>query len=148
MHTRPRCGTVNRVKNDRDYKGAQKLGCNDGGRYGTLQQRSRDPVLIRPYVERAVRERVSLRGIERGFGISRRTVSRWLEKWIERWPALTQSLVAAHADDLLELDELWSFVGSKARQRWLWLALCRRTRQVVAYWLGDQSETGAVHLWE
>jgi hypothetical protein len=28
------------------------------------------------------------------------------------------------------------------------LALCRRTRQVVAYWLGDRSETSAVHVWE
>jgi insertion element IS1 protein InsB len=30
----------------------------------------------------------------------------------------------------------------------LWLALCHRIRQVVAYWLGDRSETSAVHLWE
>jgi IS1 family transposase len=61
---------------------------------------------------------------------------------------LTESLVEAQPDDVLELDELWSFVGSKAQQRWLWLALCRRTRQVVAYWLGDRSETSAIHLWE
>jgi len=45
----------------------------------------------------------------------------------------------------LELDELGSFVGKKAEERWLWLALCRRTRQVVAYWLGDRSENSAIH---
>jgi insertion element IS1 protein InsB len=28
----------------------------------------------------------------------------------------------------LELDELWSFVGSKAHERWVWIALCRQTR--------------------
>ena len=45
------------------------------------------------------------------------------------------------------LAELWSFVGNKTQERWLWLALCRRTRQVVAYWLGDRSENSAIHLW-
>ena len=147
-HPCPRCGSVNLVKNGRDYKGAQKFRCNDCGRYGTLQQPSRDRVPIRQYVERAVRERLSLRGIERVFGISRRTVSRWLRHWMAQVPGLAESLVEAQPDDVLELDELWSFVGSKAQVRWLWLALCRRTRQVVAYWLGDRSETGAIHLWE
>lgn len=144
----PRCGSVNLVKNGRDYKGAQKFRCNDCGRYGTLQPSVGDPGQTRHYVERAVRERLSLRGIERVFRISRRTVSRWLDTWIEQVPPLKQSLVEGQADDILELDELWSFVGSKAQQRWLWLALCRRTRQVVAYWLGDRSETSAIHLWQ
>lgn len=53
----------------------------------------------------------------------------------------------AEVRDVLELDELWSVVGSKAQQRWVWLALCRRTRQMVAYWIGDRSETGALQLW-
>lgn len=48
----------------------------------------------------------------------------------------------------LELDELWSFVLKKARKRWVWLALCRKTRQVVAYFIGDQSEASCRKLWE
>jgi IS1 family transposase len=36
----------------------------------------------------------------------------------------------------LELDELWSFVLKRANKRWVWVALCRATRQVVAYALG------------
>jgi insertion element IS1 protein InsB len=55
--------------------------------------------------------------------------------------------MSAEAEDVLELDELWSFVGIKQQQRWVWLALCRRTCQVVAYWIGDRSETGALQLW-
>ena len=39
---------------------------------------------------------------------------------------------------MLELDEMWTFVGSKACAVWLWLALCRRTRQVIADHLGDR----------
>lgn len=40
--------------------------------------------------------------------------------------------------DTLELDELWTFAGSKANDLWLWIALCRRTRQVVSWTLGPR----------
>lgn len=44
---------------------------------------------------------------------------------------------------MLELDELWSFVGSKANPCWVWLALCRRTSQIVAYTMGNRTEVSA-----
>lgn len=39
---------------------------------------------------------------------------------------------------MLELDELWSFVYRKSEKVWVWLALCRKTRQVVAFVTGDR----------
>jgi len=45
------------------------------------------------------------------------------------------------------LDELWSFVGKKTNQRWVWLALCRKTRQIVAFVIGDRSEATCRKLW-
>lgn len=36
----------------------------------------------------------------------------------------------------------------KQRVRWLWVALCRRTRQVVAYVFGDRSEATCRRLWQ
>ena len=53
----------------------------------------------------------------------------------------------SEADDVLELDELWSFVGNKENKRWIWIALCRRTRQVIAYFIGDRSEESCWRLW-
>jgi IS1 family transposase len=47
----------------------------------------------------------------------------------------------------LELDELWSFVLKRARKRWIWIALCRATRQVVAYVIGDRSQASCRQLW-
>jgi IS1 family transposase len=135
------------VKNGHDYKGAQKYHCKGCGSYGTLQAQRCYPEAVRAQVKRAVLERVSLRGIERLFGLSRRTVSRWLPTWVEHLPALPTTLLPAQPEDVLELDELWSFVGSKKQQRWVWLALCRRTRQVVACFVGDRSETSALQLW-
>jgi insertion element IS1 protein InsB len=48
----------------------------------------------------------------------------------------------------LELDELWSFVLKKARKCWVWLALCRATRQVVAYAIGNRDQATSRRLWE
>ena len=48
---------------------------------------------------------------------------------------------------VLELDELWSFVKSKANKCWVWIALCKLTRQVVAYVVGDRSEKTCQRLW-
>jgi insertion element IS1 protein InsB len=49
---------------------------------------------------------------------------------------------------ILELDELWSFVLKKANQAWIWIALCRKTRQVIAYAIGDRSQKTCRILWE
>ncbi len=48
----------------------------------------------------------------------------------------------------LELDELWSYVGSKRQVAWVWVALCRTTRQVVACSLGDRGEESCRFLWD
>ena len=48
----------------------------------------------------------------------------------------------------LELDELWSFVLKKANEVWVWVALCRKTRQAVAYAVGDRSKQTCQRLWE
>src|SRR5437868_14874074 len=48
----------------------------------------------------------------------------------------------------LEPDELWSFVLKKANEVWVWVALCRKTRQAVAYAVGDRSKKTCQRLWE
>jgi len=39
-----------------------------------------------------------------------------------------------------ELDEMWSYVGKKANQRWLWHAIDRLTGQVLAYKFGNRKD--------
>jgi insertion element IS1 protein InsB len=46
------------------------------------------------------------------------------------------------------LDELWSFVLKRKNKRWVWLALCRSTRQVVAYAIGNRGEATCRLLWQ
>ena len=63
-------------------------------------------------------------------------------------PPLSQTLVQAHTDDVLELDEIWSFVLRRRNKRWVWLAQCRRTRQIVAYAIGSRGEETCRLLWQ
>jgi len=60
---------------------------------------------------------------------------------------LKQTLKAAQAGDILELDELWCFVFKKTNKRWLWTALCRRTRQVVAFINGKRNRATCLKLY-
>ena len=87
----------------------------------------------------ATKERISLRGLARIFGVSRKAITQWLKEAIRALPPFQSSVSASQPGDVLELDEVWSFVANKQQKVWLWLALCRRTRQIVAYTLGDRS---------
>ncbi len=143
------CNSVNIEKNGTDYKGSQKYHCLDCNAYGTLAPQSRSySQHFRELVLRAYRERSSMRGISRIFGIARRTLARWLKEEAAILPDLAETLEPPQADDVLELDELWSFVLKKSEKRWIWIALCRRTRQVVAYYIGDRSKQSCRNLWK
>ena len=62
--------------------------------------------------------------------------------------SLSESLLRREPDDVLEMDELVTFVGEKWFKRWLWTAQCCRTRQIIAFVIGDRSETTAQKLWQ
>lgn len=50
--------------------------------------------------------------------------------------------------EVLEFDEMWSFVRHRRLGViGLWLTLCRRTRQIVAYALGPRDDASARLLW-
>jgi len=73
------------------------------------------------------------------------------EKKAIKLPPLRDTLIAPDPYDdsstILELDELWSFVLKKVNKIWIWIALCRKTRQVVARAIGDRSEKTCLELW-
>lgn len=67
---------------------------------------------------------------------------------------MTETLLPYEDGDVLELDELWSFVSCKTnigftiRCCWIWVARCRRIRQVVSWVLGNHDEERCQTLWE
>ena len=88
-----------------------------------------------------------MRGVERVFAVPRIRLAEWLIEEAESLPDLSTTLAEVQQDDVLELDELWSFVLKKSNKRWIWLALCRRTRQIVACVVGDRREETCRRLW-
>jgi insertion element IS1 protein InsB len=105
-------------------------------------------------VERLLLERISLRGICRAVGVG----LQWLLEFMgERFqaapehfyvepPSGTPTVILQRLE--AELDELWSFVGKKANRHWVWIALDARTRQIIAFHVGDRSGQSAQALWE
>lgn len=47
----------------------------------------------------------------------------------------------------LELDEMWTFVGRKKCSVWLWLAVERTSRRIVAWVVGRRDAATARRLW-
>ena len=107
-----RCESRNISKNGRSKTGKQKYHCHECGAYGTLNPTVAYTAARKAEILKAYHERSSLRGLERTFGVVRQTVAKWLRQEDRQLPSLPP-LEPAKADDVLELDELWSFVGSK-----------------------------------
>ena len=61
-------------------------------------------------------------------------------------PPLETTLLPVQNDDILELDEAWTFVGTRGNPVWIWVALCRRTRQIVGFWIGGRTEADCQNL--
>ena len=55
-------------------------------------------------------------------------------------PPRRSRAVRVPAGRAVELDEMWSFVGTKATARWLWHALGHHTGRVLAYVVGTRKD--------
>jgi hypothetical protein len=47
----------------------------------------------------------------------------------------------------VEADEMASFVQKKANKQWIWLAMDVKTREIIAFHIGDRSRKSARKLW-
>ena len=141
------CGSINIVRNGTNKCGNQQYHCQDCGAYRVLEPKCPHTKNDQETILRAYKERASMRGLERIFHVARQTVARWIRELVHALPDLKDTLLPARPGDVLELDELWSFVLKKDQKRWLWTALCRRTCQIVAFVIGDRGEKTCRRLW-
>lgn len=133
----PNCSSTNIVKNGHTVYGAQRCLCHDCGKTRVIDRKLKANTTN--LIRRSFLERLSLRGISRVFRISFSTIYLLLNMETQSLANFRESVVPAKSGDILELDELCSFVGAKANKRWVWVALNRTNRQVVAYVIGDRS---------
>jgi IS1 family transposase/transposase-like protein len=149
VHECRNCGSSNIVKNGTNKSGSPQYHCKSCGVYRVLTPQQRYSTAQKTTILKATQERISLRGLQRVFGVHRQTVSRWLVEQVRQLPVLVDTLLPPQAQDVLELDEVWTFVGNKTTgERWLWTALCRRTRQIVAFFIGSHDKLACQQLWQ
>ena len=118
------CGSTHIVKNGRNRSGSQQYQCRTCGASKVLLPKQRYSEERKAEVLRAYQERSSLQGLSRTFGITRKTITQWLKKLLSL-PTVKETLFAAKASDVLELDEAWSFVWRRKNKHWLWTVLCQ-----------------------
>src|SRR6266851_5190651 len=136
----PECGSHLFKKNGHIHNGKQNHQCKVCGRQFVLAATNR--VIVeehRAVVERLLCEKISLHGICRVIGVS----IRWLMDFmVACFAALPDHLhvqpIATSRDVIVgclevEADELWSFVQKKTNKQWVWIAMDKQTRQIIAF---------------
>ena len=145
----PHCPGTNIVKNGRTYYGKQNHKCKRCKRQ-FVAPKAEKKLELKETVKKLLLERISLRGICRVVGKSLGWLMYFLQKLFEELPRKLPIELPDEAEvDLLRLeaDEMWSFVGEKNNKEWIWLAMERKSRQIVGYWIGPRDEEGALGLW-
>jgi IS1 family transposase len=137
----PVCGAADIVRNGYTTHGNQRIYCKTCRKSPVLVRKKTTPTGKLAALSRAFIERLSLGGISRVFAVSYYQVFKRLNLTCLLLPDFKTKVRACKpGEEVLEFDELCSFCGRKKNKQWLWAALCRRTRQIVGYVIGDRSE--------
>ena len=150
----PQCQSPQYKKNGHIHNGKQNHQCKDCGRqFVDCFEQYFVSDETRGLVERLLLERLSLRGICRAVGVG----LKWLLEFIvNRFEALPDHLnvqpISCNQDVMIqrlevEADEMASFVQKKANKQWIWLAMDAKTRQIIAFYVGDRSRKSFKKLW-
>ena len=151
----PSCSSTDTKKNGHIHNGKQNHFCNACGRQFVENP---EQILIsnaqRERIGKLLLERIPLRGICRVEGVSLRWLLAFMVSLYEQLPDDLNFQVEAEAEELIiytlesEIDEMLSFVGKKASKQWIWIALDVKSRQIVAFHVGDRSGQSAKALWK
>jgi insertion element IS1 protein InsB len=150
----PACGSTRFKKNGHTHNGQQNHHCQACGRQFVAN--ATDRIISheqRILIEHLLRERISLRGICRAVGVSLTWLLHFMVECFAacpdhlhvRLPNSPTAVVLLRLE--AEADAMWSFVQKKANRQWLWLAMDAKTRQVMAFHVGDRSRDSAKELW-
>ncbi len=144
----PKCRSNNIVKNGHTHYGKQRFKCQDCRRQ-FVESPTIQPVddSTRELIDKLLLERVSLRAIARVTGVS----LRWLQYYVnQKYYQIPKSVEVTKKKPgrlIIQIDEMWSYVGSKENKRWIWLAIDATTREIVGVFIGDRSSQSAKQLW-
>ena len=150
----PRCMSPTYKKNGHIHNGKQNHQCKDCGRqFVDCFEQYLISDDTRALIERLLLERLSLRGICRAVGVGLKWLLGFIVNCFEALPDhLNVQPITGNADVMIqrlevEADEMASFVQKKTNKQWIWLAMDVKTRQIIAFHVGDRSRKSARQLW-
>ncbi len=133
----PRCLSLNVKKNGITAQYKQRYRCKDcEGQFITDYTYQAYKAGVRALVLPMTMNGSGIRDISRVLRISTNTVLKLIRQAAEQ----AHEPVAPKRIADLELDEFWSFVGKKKRQRWTWYAFDRQRKQVTAFANGRRTD--------
>ncbi len=139
----PRCSALNVKKNGITANNKQRYRCKVCGRqFITSYSYRACSAEVRALVLPMTMNGSGIRDIGRVLQISTNTVLRLIRKAAESTSEPGVPKRIAH----LELDEFWSFVQKKKRQRWTWLSFDRHRKPVPAYQNGRRTARNCASL--
>src|SRR4030095_3510195 len=126
----PRCSSVSIVKNGKTAQRKHRYLCKDCRRQFIRDYANLGCVKpVRDLVVPLTINGAGIRDIERVLFLSPHRILKTLRESATR---LDEPAYPRRVRDL-EMDEFWSFVGAKRRQRWTWCGYDRQRRKVVAF---------------
>jgi insertion element IS1 protein InsB len=141
--TCPRCSSLNVKKNGITTQHKQRYRCKDCERqFITDYTYQAYKAGVRSLVLSMTMNGSGIRDISWVLGISTNTVLKLLRQAAEK---VAEPAVPKRITDL-ELDEFWSFVEKKKRQRWTWYAFDRQRKQVTAFVNGRRTDHDCANL--
>jgi len=150
----PECGSTRNKKNGHIHNGKQNHYCKSCGRqFVENPEQKLISTEERERVRKLLLERIPLRGICRVMGVSLLWLLDFMTSEYEQLPDDLNYQSSLKTDKLLiwsidsEVDEMWSFVGSKENKQWIWIAMDAKSRQIIAFYVGDRSQESAKKLW-
>lgn len=139
----PRCSSLNVKKNGITAQHKQRYRCKDCGRqFITDYTYQAYKAEVRSLVLPMTMNGSGIRDTSRVLRVSTNTVLRLIRNAAQ---GVTEPVVPGRIADL-ELDEFWSFVGEKKRQRWTWYAFDRQRKQVTAFVNGRRTDRSCAGL--
>lgn len=139
----PHCQSLNLVKNGKTANKKQKYLCKNCRKQfiTNYTYQGCDP-FIRSLILKMTLNSSGIRDISRVLGISTNTVQTVLLKEAQKIPDVRPPTRAK----TVELDEFWSFVGSKKSQRWTWLGVTSSSRRIGAVVNGRRTDQSCREL--
>ena len=145
----PKCYSDKIVKNGHTHYGKQRFCCQHCGRQ-FVNNPSRQPVSQekRNLIDKLLKERLALAAIARVAEVSERWLPYYVNQKYYLIPKEAKVTQKKRGQRILEVDEMWSFVGSKQNKMWIWLAIDRFTKEIVGVYVGDRDRKAARKLWD